>query len=261
MFSDSRLILNLHLLRVDGMLVFLCTAFVAAATVMLVRQVQALTLAAAGIACLGLFGGPHLSGWLWFVAAAAMLLANVLRIWPALSRLPLVDVWPAYCQRAFMPGILVCATVASLSTWGLRQVRAVGVPPDIDDLTGTNAPVRDWLEVQRWAREATPAEAMFLVPFNLEGFRTGARRRIWVSWKDGAAAMWAPQTFHDWHQRVEEVRRLDGLAPTLAYACAHGIDYVVLDLRPRQGKPEDAAGANFVNTWFEVHQARCSPHG
>jgi hypothetical protein len=43
--------------------------------------------------------------------------------------------------------------------------------------------------------------------------------------------MWAPQTFHGWHRRIEEVRDLKGLGQSLVYACSHGIDYVVLDLR------------------------------
>ena len=124
---------------------------------------------------------------------------------------------------------------------------------------GTNAAVRDWLDVQQWARTQTPRDATFLVPFQLEGLRTGAERRIWLTEKDGASATWAPQTFAWWNQRRQEVRNLRGLNSTIAYACAHAIDYVVLDLRPQQGEPVDPATAVFQNKWFEVHEARCSP--
>lgn len=115
--------------------------------------------------------------------------------------------------------------------------------------------------MQRWARQATPAKSMFLTPADLQGFRTGAQRRVWVGDGDSSTPMWAPQTFHVLDPRRQEVRRLDGLGPALAYSCKHGIDYVLLDLRPRQGKPVDAAGAAFVNAWFEVHPVRCSPPG
>lgn len=258
MFVESRLVLNLHLLRVDGMLVLLSATLVAAATVMQVRQGRPFQLATAAIAVLGLAARQ------WPVVAAAMLLAHCPRLWPALDWSPewLIarPAWPALRQRAFLAGVLVLATGGSLFAWSLRQVRPIG-PPSNRELVGSNAAVQDWLDVQRWARQATSADAMFLVPLSLGQFRTGAQRRIWVDWKDGATAMWAPQTFHAWHRRNEEVRQLDGLGPALVYACAHGIDYVVLDLRPRQGKPVDMAGATFVNTWFEVHPVRCDAPG
>lgn len=250
-FVDSRLVLDLHLLRVDGMLVLSAAVFVVAAAVVLLRQASAVALAAAAIACLGLLAG------LWPVVAAGMALANRPRIGAALVRSGHVSATaPGRNQRAFLAAALVWASVASASAWSVRQTPPHGTPTS-DDLLGSNAPVRDWLDVQRWAREATPARAMFLVPLRSEGFRTGARRRVWVTWKDGATVMWAPWTYHDWHQRMAEVGKLAGPAPELAYACAHGIDYVVFDLRPRQGRPYDAAHAAFLDTWFEVQRARC----
>jgi hypothetical protein len=103
--------------------------------------------------------------------------------------------------------------------------------------------------------------ATFLVPLDLEDFRTGAQRRIWVNWKDGATAMWSPETFRIWHQRYDEVRRLDGYAPALSYACRHSLDYVVFDLRSRQGKPMAAGRAVFLNHWFEVQPVHCDTSG
>ena len=265
MFVESRLVLNLHLLRVDGMMVMLSAALVAAATVAQVRRGRPVALAAAALACLGLFAG------FWPVVAAAMLLAHGPRVWPALDRAPRWPraprrvaaraTWPVPRRVAFLAGVLVLAGGGSLYAWSLRQVQPAG-PPSNRDLVGGDPPVRDWLAVKLWARRATPADAVFLLPPGLDdGFRTGARRRVWVGWKDGATAMWAPWTYHAWRRRREETRGLDGLGPSLAYACAHDITHVVLDLRPRGGIPADPARAVFLNRWFEVHAARCAEPG
>jgi len=53
-------------------------------------------------------------------------------------------------------------------------------------------------EVHTWVRQATPANAMILVPLDLDGFQLDAQRRIWVNWKQGAAVMWAPSFYTQW---------------------------------------------------------------
>lgn len=257
--AESRLLLNLHLLRVDGLLILLSTTFVAAATVTQVRRERPLAAVVAPVACLGLFVG------LWPLVAAAMLLAHGPRMWPALGRGPRWPgtwaAWPRMRWGAFVAGAFLVAVAGGVYARTLRHTPSADIPLD-RELGGDNALVTDWLEVKRWARQNTPAEAVFLVPSEPDNnFRTGARRRIWVSGSDGAAAMWAPSTFHAWHRRREEVRRLDGLGPSLAYACARGLDYVVLDLRPRRGEHFDLNRAAFANKWFEVHAARCETPG
>jgi hypothetical protein len=171
-------VLNLHLLRVDGMLVLYCAPLVAAATVTLVRQDHPVKLATAVIACLGLFVG------LWPIVSAAMLFAHCLRIWPNLNRLPEgLGAWqarPGLCRRALLAGSLILAAGSSLFVWNLHHVQPTGTPSN-KDLEGTNAPVQDWLDVERWARNATPINAMFLVPPVLGSFRTESQRQIWVA--------------------------------------------------------------------------------
>ena len=250
--SSSRLLLNLHLLRVDGLVVLICAALVTAAVVAQLRPARLLGSATAGVAALGMFAG------LWPVAATCLLWAN----WPGVNRLPAwlrgPLPWAPLAQRAVLAAAIVLAAGGSVYAAHRRHAVPAGAPTD-ESLMGTNAPVHDWLDVQHWARTHTPPDAMFLVPLELEGLRTGAERRIWLTDKDGATAMWAPETYDTWHQRREQVRKLDSFAATMAYACAHAIDYVVLDLRPRQGKPVDPAHAVFIDTWFEVHQAHCTP--
>lgn len=258
---EARLVLNLQLMRVDGTLILLSTTFVAAATVTQVRRERPLAAVVAPVACLGLFVG------LWPLVAVAMLLAHGPRIWPALGRGPrwlgTWTAWPQLRWGAFVAGAFLLAAAGGVYARTLRHTPSAEIPLG-RELEGDNALVTDWLEVKRWARQNTPIEAVFLVlsePDTDNNFRTGARRRIWVSYSDGAAAMWSPSTFHVWHQRREEVRRLDGLGPSLAYACARGIDYVVLDLRPRRGEHFDLNRAAFANKWFEVHAARCETPG
>jgi hypothetical protein len=86
--------------------------------------------------------------------------------------------------------------------------------------------------VQAWARQMTPAHAVFLVPLHPLGFQLGAQRRIWVDWKQGAAVMWDPGFYAQWYARYTEVGQLQALADWQRYACERAIDYLVFDRGP-----------------------------
>jgi hypothetical protein len=253
-FSHSRMILLLDLLRVDGMIVLLCAALTCAAVVVELRKGGALPVAGCALACGGLVSN------LWPLVALGLALTLGARVRPDLGRSAswLIAWLPAAPLRGSTVLIiaLVLACAGSTEGWRIRQGQPSGIPNN-HDLEGSAARVQQWNDVQRWAQKSTRPASLFLTPYDLEGFRVGARRQDWVDWKSGATPMWAPETFDAWNQRSEEVHRLAGLAPALAYACQHGIDYVVEDLRPRQGVPEDPAGAVFLNRWFEVHAAHC----
>ncbi|HKY95088.1 MAG TPA: DUF6798 domain-containing protein [Kiloniellales bacterium] len=91
-----------------------------------------------------------------------------------------------------------------------------------------------FLDLQRWARQATPPDSLFLqpdaqlVPNLTPSFWTYARRPAWVDWRQGAAVHWRPDFYPLWRQRMREAVALDDVAAKLAYAKAHAIPYVIL---------------------------------
>jgi hypothetical protein len=106
-----------------------------------------------------------------------------------------------------------------------------GLPRD-NELLGLQPLSPEWLQVARWAREATPPMAVFLVPPYLAGFDTEARRRVWYSFAQGAAVLWQPAFHATWMQRRAEVSGIASAAEARVYACRHGITHLVVDLRP-----------------------------
>jgi hypothetical protein len=86
-----------------------------------------------------------------------------------------------------------------------------------------------WQDVQHWALHKTAPNTMFLVPLRPEGFQLGARRRIWVDWKQGAGVMWSPSFYAQWYSRYTETRKLSTFEDWMEYGCKHPIDYLVYD--------------------------------
>lgn len=248
---DVRLLFNLHLMRVDGLIVLVANVLVAAAAVRAWRGASAAVMVGSLLAVSLLAGGN------WVGVSLAMVLVAVLRRW--------ANARAGVGWNALSPGshAVRLGAVLALSLFAgiyatLSRASAPGVPPGREDLTGVFARAPEWRQVQLWVRAHTPPASLFLIPVAFEDFRTGAERRIWVDWKDGATAMWAPETYAEWHRRRIEVKALADPAARLAYACAHGIDFVVLDLRERDGAPVSPETAAFHNRWFEVQPARCA---
>jgi hypothetical protein len=124
--------------------------------------------------------------------------------------------------------------------------------------------VERWQAVGDWARTATPATAVFLIPTELlpgesrppaattdpsalnpadgtEIFEFASHRQVWVDVRRGAAVMWTPSYYDRWWQRTTEVLALRGFADKLGYARANGIDYVVDACRSAAGAGHAAA--------------------
>lgn len=70
-----------------------------------------------------------------------------------------------------------------------------------------NAQRPQWLAVQRWAREATPQDAVFIVPptWSHEGFRVESERAVYGDWKDGTLANWDPAFGAEWLRRMRSL--------------------------------------------------------
>lgn len=106
----------------------------------------------------------------------------------------------------------------------------------------------EWNSVGNWARANTAPEAAFIIPtWNFRGtskqtqpgteedeailssgaFVSTAHRSVWIDFRDGAAVLWSPSYYEQWHRRVAEVNSLDSFAERAAYARANGVGYII----------------------------------
>ena len=232
--SHARLVLNLHLLRSDGLMEWLAVALVTAAAVVSVARGRLLLLPAAIVALAGLAADS------WGLAAAGVWILLLLRHLPPSAA-------PTLRLRA-APSRLAAAVTA---------MAAVGAGFGAY-LPGASAVDPAWTEVTDWARTRTAPDAVFLAPWKRD-FIVAAERRSWVGWKEGAAAMWAPETYAAWKRRGDEVKALHDARAELAYACAHHIDYVVFDRQPAIRLPgvENLTKPVFDNASFRVARPTC----
>jgi hypothetical protein len=249
--THSRFILNLHLLRVDAMIAWMAALLMAAATVDALFGRRWLSAPGAGATLCGLVIGQW---WLAAAGIAAMAAADWLgRRAHAAPRVGVQRPMPDAAALVATAAIVVLSVCVGGAYSAMPPPAAPGAPPTDAQLAGWRPIAPDWVAVANWARSATPSSATFLVPWKLD-FTAVAQRRSWVGWKDGATAMWAPETYAAWRQRGAQVRALADAPAELAYACRQGIDYVILDKRPGHALPgADAAfPAAYANRWFSV---------
>lgn len=251
--TQSRLILNLHLLRVDGLLLWTAALLIASAACAALASARPLLLPGALIALAALVVGQ------WPLVLAGMLLlvaADAVSAWCAKSP------WP---HRTYSPALAVLLLAGALGGGALLH-RGYSVippapkplePPSDAQLLGAAPRSPEWRQVTLWARERTAADAVFLVPWKLD-FVAAAKRRSWVGWKEGASPMWAPETYARWRERGEAVRALPNAQAQLAYACAHRIDYVVVDKRRAAADAGPEVPPAYSNRWFTVLPAHCN---
>ncbi len=64
---------------------------------------------------------------------------------------------------------------------------------------------RYWREIQWWANENTPADALFIVPPYLSGFRVESERAVYGEWKDGTQMFFNPVFGKSWWSRMERL--------------------------------------------------------
>lgn len=262
--ATSRLVLNLHMLRSDGLMLWLAIAAVAAASLPRLQGGAAVTRIGAMAALAGLLLGA------WWLAALGMALQVLLParafargrgLAPRLMGFALAARGEAGAMaasgRALAPAALALGAIAVIA-WVLPDPRYIPDPvrgPTLFQLEGSSPVVPAWRDVKAWAMRETPAEARFLIPLEFSDFLSGTRRRVWVSQAEGGTAPWAPQTYRDWRRRYDEVAALRTEEEALAYARARGLDYVIFDKRPRRPRGPEYRGqtsAVFENPWFAV---------
>ena len=247
--TDSRTVLNLHLLRADGLILLLALINLAGAGYVLwaERHRPECAAALASIAAAVIVGSWWLIGcaaalaWaaergivtrlMWlalFLAAAAIDVIGFATgrfgtVAVGLAAIAALAAASALPPRGWIAGALALMTAAPVIARDVDEQRAFGW------LSLQRPYWVAWQDVQRWARDVTPSDAMFAVPLDMRliGFQVGSHRRVWVDLRQGAAAMWRPSFYAIWNTRVGEVRALPTVETRLAYACAHGITHLV----------------------------------
>ncbi len=108
-----------------------------------------------------------------------------------------------------------------------------------------NAAIGEWRTVALWANVNTDVNAAFLLPVvdpndekvnadpakgaGSETFEYYSKRSSWVDFKRGAAAMWSPSYLPEWRQRIAETTALHSVAAMRDYARRHDIQYIICD--------------------------------
>jgi hypothetical protein len=105
----------------------------------------------------------------------------------------------------------------------------------------------EWKAVGQWAKSNTSPTDVFLVPtwsfqgspsqdrtsedteaiLNSGAFEAVSDRAVWIDFRQGAAVMWSPSNYAQWHRRVAEVNSLASPTARQEYARAHGIKYLI----------------------------------
>jgi hypothetical protein len=181
--TDSRFILNLHLIRslvMVAMLLAICVAVVAARWLLNPAQEMYKTLGL-GLA-VALVGGT-----VGLLIALVLFLLDLRKVSPALkTRLD------SSKERVYVSCLLALCLVVSLVADGKRQwgYQQKAVRQEA------------WEKIGRWANVSTPADAVFQVPMEGSlGFSLTAERQLWFDGKYGAAVMWSPSYYAIWKER------------------------------------------------------------
>ena len=252
--THSRLILNLHMLRVDGLIVLLAACFTVSAVVRLLDPAKPLRVFAAACTAFGLMVGS------WMLPMLAMTGLQFESAGP-LAHLD-ERLRPRCLRMSRHPSVL--AGIASLfilfyaAAEGVllrHHIASVNAIPTDEQLEGAWPAAPDWQQVEHWARQATLPTDTFLVPLKPDGFRVAARRVTSAEQKEGASPMWDPATYRAWRESVDGVSALHSLADMLAYACARQFTYAVVDTRRDRRLASAIQSPVFANRSFAVYRA------
>ena len=249
--SHSPTLLNLHLLRVDGIVRIIAVLILSIIAVRRLVGLNGSGRLAAGLAlCFLSLPGPAavvFAGVMLFAGATLgrSLKTNLLLL--GLTAVAMIGGVLQHKMQAVAEAAVVVGFMAMQSS--LERLRSprrsvlvalvafVVVPYAIfrGFIRPLNSdsprPVTDSVkEAARWARANTDPQSVFLVPLRMEpDFELWAKRTIWVDWKEGAAVMWAPSFYWTWWPRMQAVAALRDLPSKLDYACRNGIQYVVTE--------------------------------
>jgi hypothetical protein len=210
--THARLLLNLHLLRVDGSLEVM--AIIASAIVALgdLRRGDSVVVRLAGAlvlyqVVLGAMPGP--------LMAVGVIVPVML----------VVSLRPSPIAAGLPPWSIVGAVAVLFIAVAGARIELATQSDSGHQRTAEEARIGAWLRVN------TPVDAVLLsrpaVKPGLDGLQFFGQRQVWVDWKHGAAVMWRPDLYPIWRQRMDEVAGLATLDQGARYACAHRLRYMV----------------------------------
>ncbi|MDH6268511.1 hypothetical protein M2360_003917 [Rhizobium sp. SG_E_25_P2] len=221
--SDDRFLLNLHLMRSAVVLQLLVG--VGAAILVASRLADARTRSDNALALL-----------MTAAMALSRLALPALVLLLALDRFAprLVARIPGHGRLALLGQAFAALLAAGIVVWAGSAA--------VSRSLATTSQISLWAEAGDWARANTAPNAVFLLPVVDEavdgkpasvdlvaasiGFVETSKRSIWIQGKYGAAVMWSPSYFPIFEARYRAVTALGSLEARLAYARAHGVDYV-----------------------------------
>jgi len=91
-----------------------------------------------------------------------------------------------------------------------------------------NAQEGKWLDVQRWAKQNTNPEDVFIVTPTIEGFRVESDRTIYGDWKDGTLMNFNPGFGYEWFKRMEALGYKKGISLKESFKNLTETDFVNL---------------------------------
>jgi hypothetical protein len=178
-------VIQLQLFRASAFLAYLAIVAYSSALVGAARDPMSVS----GLATLWLIGFAVLydaKGWPFDLLALALVLGAMAAHLRVLG-------------RAISPEALALVLAALVSGLAFGAARANPV------MNAANAQPPDWLDVQRWAHDSTPRDAVFVVPPSHEGFRVEAERSIYGDWRDGTQAFFNADVGHEWLRRMQRL--------------------------------------------------------
>lgn len=211
LLTDSRTILNLHLIRSFVVVHWLAVISLSLFALSLIRRGTRPHEPALGLVLIGLLLLPRP----FWVACIPLLIVH--RFAPQLFLMP-----PARLVRT---GSLLFLT-ACIAAVPMRSYRK------LDYTLDRTAATARWEAIGQWARRNTAPDSIFLVApdkgtgESALGFSYTSERQIWSSSKYGAAVMWSPSYIDTWNARQKTSEGLSDLPSMLAYAARHDIAYV-----------------------------------
>lgn len=131
---------------------------------------------------------------LWFAPPSVVLLVALL-VFGLLLRVRPSS--PEAWRRRLTPVVLALVVASALGAYGLRVLQR----RSLRNALGTRPPP-PIVEVATWAERHTPRNAVFLVDPTWAEFRPLARRPLFTTWKDGAAALWDRAFVGEWTARM-----------------------------------------------------------
>ena len=273
---NHRVVFNLHLLRVDGVIQWLAIVLAVAALVpRLGTRASRATRIYAVVALVSLLTPvieptSLMAAWVALAALAWMECRHAeKRLSPLLNR-------PVFAIE-FMLLVLAMELArhqlgwAYGARWAAMLAFTVGVPagganlvwpglglllllPKIEQrgaVLHANPFAPPLLQLSQWIRqEGVLGPLLIEIGPDLDSLQVLTRVPVWVDWKQGAAVMWEPAFHQRWSTRYHEVRALQQPSEFVAYARQHGIRYIVL--RRSRGDCSEGSEMLYRNASYQL---------